>query len=48
MSDPSGGSGDGDHHRTQILYEISLAISPGETLEATAESALGAYLQKLN
>jgi signal transduction histidine kinase len=37
-----------DHHQTQILHEISLAISPGETLQATAETALGAYLQKLN
>ena len=36
------------HHRTQILHEISLAISPRETLQATAETALGAYLQKLN
>ena len=35
-------------HRTQILHEISLAISPEETLEATAETALQAYLQKLN
>jgi len=35
-------------HRTQILHEISLSISPGETLEATAETALQAYLQKLN
>ena len=38
-----------DHpHRTQILHEISLAISPAETLESTAETALQAYLQKLN
>ncbi|RJX44166.1 hypothetical protein DM826_03570 [Halonotius aquaticus] len=38
-----------DHpHRTQILHEISLAISPGETLESTAKTALQAYLQKLN
>lgn len=35
-------------HRTQILHEISLAISPAATLEATAETALQAYLQKLN
>lgn len=35
-------------HRTQILHEISLAISPAETLESTAEIALQAYLQKLN
>ena len=34
--------------RIQLLHEISLAISPGETLEATAETALEAYLQKLN
>lgn len=37
-----------DHHRTQILHEISLAITPGETLTATAETALEAYLGKLN
>ena len=34
--------------RIQLLHEISLAITPGETLAATAETALEAYLQKLN
>jgi len=32
----------------QILYEISLAIEPRETLVETATTALSAYLQKLN
>jgi hypothetical protein len=32
----------------QILYEISLAIEPRETLIETATTALSAYLQKLN
>jgi PAS domain S-box-containing protein len=32
----------------QVLYEISLAISPEADVERTAESALSAYLKKLN
>lgn len=34
--------------RIQVLHEISLAITPGETLTATVDTALRAYLQKLN
>lgn len=34
--------------RIQVLYEISLAIGRGNTLEETADRALTAYLQKLN
>lgn len=34
--------------RIQVLYEISLAIEPAETVTATATNALQAYLQKLN
>lgn len=34
--------------RIQTLYEISLAIRSRETLNETADSALAAYLQKLN
>ena len=32
--------------RIQVLHEISLAITPGETLTATVDTALRAYLQK--
>lgn len=34
--------------RVQTLYEISLAIETGESIEETADQALVAYLQKLN
>jgi PAS domain S-box-containing protein len=34
--------------RVQTLYEISLAIEQGQTLERTADGALSAYMQKLN
>jgi len=34
--------------RIQTLYEISLSINSRESLEATADRALTAYLQKLN
>ncbi|TQQ83613.1 hypothetical protein EGH24_02135 [Halonotius terrestris] len=34
--------------RVRVLYELALAIEPGETVQETAEQALTAYLQKLN
>lgn len=34
--------------KIQLLYEISLAISPETDVEQTVESAVSAYLQKLN
>lgn len=35
------------HERLQVLYELSLAIGDEETLEATVDNALSAYLPKL-
>jgi PAS domain S-box-containing protein len=34
--------------RIQVLYEMSLAISPGTDVRGTVESAVSTYLQKLN
>lgn len=36
------------HHEIRLLYGISLAVEPKETVEATAQNALTAYLQKLH
>ncbi|ERH01588.1 MAG: histidine kinase-, DNA gyrase B-, and HSP90-like ATPase [Halonotius sp. J07HN6] len=36
------------HGRIRVLYELALAIGPAETLQATAEQAISAYLQRLN
>jgi len=34
--------------RIRVFYELALAIEPAETVRATAEKAISAYLQKLN
>ena len=36
------------NERIDTLYELSLAITPEETLEATATTALTAYLEELS
>lgn len=38
----------GARERIQVLYEIALAIGPGETLPETVDRAMSGYLQKLN
>lgn len=41
-------SSDHSQETIQVLYEISLAISPRSDVESTVETAVSTYLQKLN